>query len=254
MDILALDFDGVICDSAGEAAVAGWRGAARLWPGRFQGDPPAEMIEEFRQVRPVMETGYESILLARLLRDGYTVPEILESSTGLFSGLMRDACITRDELVPLFGETRDRWIADDLRGWLDMHDDYEGIVDALNQSDLPVYIITTKEKRFALSLCDDIALRIPEADIFGLESGNKQHVLAKLSGRHENPRFHFVEDRLPTLMQMVDGVDFDVRLYFATWGYHTADERDKADTIPQINVLTQDQFPRFVNMPSRFSA
>lgn len=250
MDILALDFDGVICDSAGEAATAGWKGAARLWPRLFSGHLPDDFVQKFRQVRPVMETGFESILLARLLRDGYSVGTILEASTPLFSGLMRDERITRDELVSVFGQTRDDWMADDFSGWLDMHEFYDGTVEALNHSEIPVYIITTKEKRFALSLCRQAALRIPEENIFGLESGKKQHVLAALSRQHSKACFHFLEDRLATLLPMIDGFDFDVHLYFARWGYHTLDQCAKAEKIPKIKVLTQDQFPAFVRRPS----
>jgi phosphoglycolate phosphatase-like HAD superfamily hydrolase len=252
MDILALDFDGVICDSAREAAVAGWKAAARLWPDRFVGDVPAKIVENFRHVRPVMEIGFESILLVRLLQDGYSVSEILKNSTALYSSLMRDEHITQDELTPVYGQTRDTWMADDLPGWLDMHDFYEGMVEALNQSQVPVYIITTKEKRFARSLCNHAALRIPEENIFGLESGKKQYVLEALSRRHHKACFHFLEDRLPTLTRMIHGFDFNIRLYFARWGYHTLDQREQVEKIAEIKVLTQDQFPDFVKKPSNF--
>lgn len=250
MDILALDFDGVICDSAGEAAITGWRGAARLWPHLFVGDAPDEIVEKFRMVRPVMETGYESILLVRLLRDGCPVSKILEDSSTLFSSLMHDESVAKDGLVQIFGQTRDTWMADDLDGWLDAHDFYDGIVDAVNQYNVPVYIITTKEKRFAKSLCKAVDLRIPEEHIFGLESGRKQPVLVELSQRHEKACFHFVEDRLATLIRMIDGFVFNVQLYFAQWGYHTVDERVKANQVQSINVLTQDQFPSFVKLLS----
>lgn len=246
MDILALDFDGVICDSAAEAGVAGWKAAARLWPDRFRGDTPAEIIESFRQVRPVMETGYESILLVRLLRDGCPVDNILKNSNSLFSCLMHDESIPKDELVHVFGKTRDAWMADDLQSWLDMHDFYEGTVNAVNRSDVPAYIITTKEKRFALALCDAVGLRVAKARVFGLESGKKSDVLGQLSRRYENARFHFVEDRFATLIQMTESIDFYLRLYFADWGYNTANDRDRAENTPEIEVLTQDQFPEFV--------
>ena len=103
MDILALDFDGVICDSAGEAAVAGWKGAARLWPQRFRGDAPLEIVEGFRRGRPVMEFGYESILLVRLLRDGCSIDKILDDAPSLFSGLIRNESLIIDNLVHVFG-------------------------------------------------------------------------------------------------------------------------------------------------------
>lgn len=250
MDILALDFDGVICDSAGEAAMTGWKGAARLWPRLFSGDAPNEIIHNFRLVRPVMETGFESILLVRLLRDGYPVATILEQSNTLYTGLMRDEGICQDELLPVFGQTRDKWLTDDLTGWLDMHDFYDGTVEALNRTEIPVYIITTKEKRFAQSLCNHVRLRIPEENLFGLESGKKQHVLEALSRKNQGACFHFLEDRLPTLTRMLHGIDVNVRLYFAKWGYHTLDQQKQVEHIPEITVLTQNQFPDFVIDPS----
>ncbi|MGD8835314.1 MAG: hypothetical protein PVJ19_10250 [Desulfobacteraceae bacterium] len=253
MDILALDFDGVICDSVGEVAVAAWRGAALLWPDRFRGDAPVEIVQRFRRVRPVMETGYESILLVRLLRDGCSIDKILDDAPCLLSDLMRKESLSKDQLVHLLGKERDAWIDHDLQGWLDMHDFYDGVVEAVNRTDLKVYIITTKEKRFALSLCRAVDLQIPEKRIFGLESGKKKDVLATLSRRYDTACFHFVEDRLETLIQMRGGVEFDLRLYLAAWGYNTVDACDKAEKMSKITVLTQDQFPDFVRMPSNFA-
>jgi hypothetical protein len=241
MDIWALDFDGVICDSAGEAAVAGWKGAGRIWPQRFSGDPPDDIVRRFRRVRPVMNTGYESILLVRLLRYGFSVRKILENSTALFSGIVQDESLNEEQLVRIFGKTRDAWIASDLKGWLALHQFYGGLVDAVNRSDLPVYIITTKEKRFAAALCRAAELKIPEENIFGLESGKKRDVLTALSLRYPGARFHFVEDRLLTLLGMMGGVDFDLRLYFADWGYITDDDRAGAEKIPEIRILNRDQ-------------
>jgi hypothetical protein len=41
MDVFALDFDGVLCDSVAEAAVTAWRGGGKLWP-HWQGEEPAD--------------------------------------------------------------------------------------------------------------------------------------------------------------------------------------------------------------------
>jgi phosphoglycolate phosphatase-like HAD superfamily hydrolase len=253
MDILALDFDGVICNSAGEACASGWKAAARLWPDRFREEVPEQIIESFIRVRPVMETGYESILLVRLLRDGCSVEKILADAPSLFSGLMQDAALSKEELVHLFGYTRDTWMAKDLPGWLDAHDFYDGAIDALNESHVTTYIITTKQKRFALALCDAAGLGVPGRRVFGLESGKKLKVLTKLARQHVHARIHFLEDRLSTLIATAHGADFDIRLYFSTWGYHTADERIRAEKAAQIRVLTQDQFPQFARMPSDFA-
>ena len=69
MNLYALDFDGVICDSAIETGITGWKVARQIWQDMPDQTPP-EMITLFRQVRPVMETGFEAILIMRLLHEG----------------------------------------------------------------------------------------------------------------------------------------------------------------------------------------
>ncbi len=64
--IYALDFDGVICDSAVETAITGWKAAGTLWAD-MPTAVPQEKIEQFRLIRPMIETGYEAILAMRLL-------------------------------------------------------------------------------------------------------------------------------------------------------------------------------------------
>ena len=62
MAILALDFDGVLCDSARETAVSAWRAGSGLWPEDMHGaEPPENMIRQFTAVRPYLETGYQAI-------------------------------------------------------------------------------------------------------------------------------------------------------------------------------------------------
>jgi hypothetical protein len=253
MDILALDFDGVICRSAGEACVSGWRTAGRLWPGRFRGPVPAAVLGGFERVRPVMEVGFQAVLLVRLLHDGCPVEEILDHAPSLMADLMRIEGLSRDRLVRLFGATRDRWMAENLPEWIGCHEFYDGTVDAVNQSDLPAYIITTKEKRFAVALCAAAGLRLAEDHVFGLESGSKSLVLKQLARRHPNARIHFLEDRLGALLQADAGVGVDLRLYWAAWGYHTRAESIRAAALADITVLSLDQFPDFAHMPSSFA-
>ncbi len=73
--LYALDFDGVICDSAVETAITGWKAAGQIWNDMPRTVPPA-MIERFREVRPIIETGYESILAMRLIHLGETTEAI----------------------------------------------------------------------------------------------------------------------------------------------------------------------------------
>ena len=62
----ALDFDGVVCDSVGESSLSAWKAATALWPDIFDTDKArdakAQIMEDMRVVRPVVETGAPRLL------------------------------------------------------------------------------------------------------------------------------------------------------------------------------------------------
>lgn len=67
-----------------------------------------------------------------------------------------DGCVLWAQLVNLFGSVRDKWIAEDLTGWLAPNRIYPGVADAvratLSSSDTEVYIVTTKQVGFGGSV------------------------------------------------------------------------------------------------------
>ena len=65
-----------------------------------------------------------------------------------------NAC-ARLQLVELFGSVRDKWIADDLHGWLDANGIYASIPNdlAAAQKRDELYIVTTKQVGKALICC-----------------------------------------------------------------------------------------------------
>ena len=69
--LLALDFDGVICDGMQEYFESAWGAYRRLRPAASS-RPPAGLFEQFARLRPIVETGWESYRLrdARRRRRG----------------------------------------------------------------------------------------------------------------------------------------------------------------------------------------
>ena len=68
-DILALDFDGVLCDGMREYFEASRRTYMRVWPD--EQTPGEELFPAFRTLRPVIMTGWEMPVLLRALVQGY---------------------------------------------------------------------------------------------------------------------------------------------------------------------------------------
>ncbi|THU56662.1 hypothetical protein C4D60_Mb11t19590 [Musa balbisiana] len=223
-DLYALDFDG----------------AAKIrWPWLFgQVDSAMEtwIIDQMYILRPVVETGYENLLLVRLLvelqvpsvrkssvADGLTVEAILENWWQLKPIIMKEWDEERDALIDLFGRVRDEWIDNDLSGWIGANRFYPGVADALRFASSQLYIVTTKQ--------------VPT-------QGNHDIHKPK-SSSHFLSLASFVEDRLATLKNVIkEPALAGWNLYLGRWGYNTEKERAEAESIPRIQLLDLSDFSK----------
>ncbi len=238
--IYALDFDGVICDSAVETAITGWKATSSIWKDMPEAAPQT-MIDRFRSIRPNIETGYESILAMRLLYLGETVESIGSGYGDKIQALLKEAQATVDDLKNLFGETRDVWIANDLAGWVNMNPLFAGVATKLQKlgQQCPWYVVTTKQERFVKQILEANAIELEEERIFGLDRNmSKVEILKGLLKNHPDATIYFVEDRLPTLLNVLKTDELaNIKLIFALWGYNTAE--DKAQAADQPFTLQQ---------------
>lgn len=227
--LYALDFDGVICDSAVETGMTGWKAAGQIWSD-MQGPAPSVLIEQFRWLRPIIETGYEAILAMRLLHLGNSVDSIYSSYADKTQALLAEAQVTTDDLKKVFGETRDTWIAEDLADWVAMNPLFPGVAEKLQQLGQrhSWLIITTKQERFVKQILQANAIELADQAIYGLDRNlSKVEVLKNLLNQQPEQAIYFVEDRLPTLLNVAKQPELaSVKLIFALWGYNT--EADKA--------------------------
>ncbi|XP_073144010.1 uncharacterized protein [Henckelia pumila] len=190
-DLYALDFDGVLCDSCGESSLSAVKAAKVRWPSLFDGvDSSLEdwIVDQMHIVRPVVETGYENVLLVRLLlemkipsvrkssvAEGLTVQGILDNWFEIKPVIMAEWDEIRDPLIDLFGKVRDEWIDNDLAGWIGANRFYPGVPDALKFASSKLYIVTTKQSRFADALLRELAgVAIPVERIYGLGTGSAE--------------------------------------------------------------------------------
>jgi phosphoglycolate phosphatase-like HAD superfamily hydrolase len=247
--LLALDFDGVLCNGLKEYFATAWRAYCRLW--QVEGtDPPAGVAESFYRLRPVVETGWEMPVLVRSLVVGISESDILAHWSEVCQRI-----VEREELEPAIlavevDGIRDEWIAADLDGWLAIQQFYPGTVRRLQlllESSVRVAIVSTKEGRFIRQLLDRQGITFPADAIFGKEAGQPKHdTLRQLlnSGRDRLPQaLWFVEDRLKTLQSVRQQTDLvGAKLFLAEWGYTTAADRRAAEMDGEIQLLSLAQF------------
>ncbi len=243
--IYALDFDGVICDSAVETAITGWKAACIIWQDMPKA-VPQDLIAQFKLVRPIIETGFEAILAMRLLYQQTPLEDIYQNYDGLTQTLLNEANQTTDGLKMLFGNIRDTWIENDLTEWIKQNPLFTGVANKLQKltQHTTWYIITTKQERFVKQILKANAIELDDHRIFGLDRNmNKPAVLKMLLNQHPGQEIYFLEDRLPTLLNVIKTPELsNIKLIFALWGYNTS--ADKA--LAQQNAILLQELSEFL--------
>ncbi len=246
-DVVAFDFDGVICDGLIEYFQTAWRAYCKLFkPENLE--PPEGLAEQFYPLRPVIETGWEMPMLLRALIVGKTAEEIIAGWPELALPFLAETGLTQAEAAKVLDGERDHWIATDLDNWLAQHRFYPRMLAVLQASleKRPTYIVSTKEGRFIQQLLRQSGVAMPSEKILGKEVKRpKYETLRLLTSTHitdqQIPKIWFFEDRIKALQSVKKQSDLDhVELFLADWGYNLAPERQTAQEDSRIHLLSLD--------------
>ena len=229
--LYALDFDGVICHSAIETAGTSWKAAQTLWPDMQDDEITESLIQELVKIRPCLEVGFEAPLIMRLLHQQTGLQTDCSNYQEQIEKLIADNGFNIDALQLLFGRTRDALIEENEAAWLEKNPLFDGVADklkSLNKEDW--LIITTKQERFVKKTLEGNNIELADDRLFGLERKlSKQAVLENLVETNPNRPITFIEDRLPTLLGVLENpVLKSVKLQLVDWGYNTEKDREIA--------------------------
>lgn len=246
--VLALDFDGVLCDGLKEYFLTSWRAYCTLWQLQ-DSTPPTGLAETFYRLRPVVETGWEMPVLLRAIVLGMAETEVLESWGTIAQQIVQKENLDPATLAAKVDGVRDQWIATDPGSWLAEHGFYPGVIDRLQTmaqiNPVRPVIISTKEGRFIRELLQQQGVDLEHIQIYGKEAKRPKHqILRELMATYvDTASFWFVEDRLKTLQGVQHHADLDqVELFLADWGYNTDAERAAAKQDPRIHLLSLKTF------------
>lgn len=249
--ILALDFDGVLCDGLIEYFETAWRTYCQIWCPNSS-TPTDEIAASFYRLRPVIETGWEMPILIRALISGISEHDILRQWGEISQSILQAEKLVAIDIALKLDQIRDRWISNDLASWLSLHRFYPGVIEkmqSLLNSNLQPTIVTTKEGRFVSQLLQQQGIEMPRKWIIGKESKRPKHQILKELMAETQAKLWFVEDRLKTLQLVQQQPNIaTVKLYLADWGYNTASEREEARQTSGIELIslsdfTQKNFP-----------
>ena len=246
-NILALDFDGVICDGLIEYFATTKQTYQQIWSNDHLVDD--NLAPSFYKLRPVIETGWEMPILLRALVLGRSQTDILNDWSAIASKIVETESLDKKNISQKLDVVRDNWINNDLDKWLGLHRFYPGVIDRLHQiinSSTQLYIVTTKEGRFVKQLLQQQGIKLAADKIIGKESKRPKYETLRLlrdriSGN--NISIWFVEDRIKALQQVRQQPDLEfVNLFLADWGYNIDRDRNLAQSDRRIQLLSLSQF------------
>ena len=244
MRILALDFDGVLCDSSREVFVV----AVDAYALKEPGSPLLQRLTELRDDArdggknhlddSLVQAFADLLPLGNRAEDFGITLRALETGAAIGDQGAYDSFYAKHERVwledyhRLFYEARARLRADDLGAWLRLHLPYPGLAETLRRhaADTRLAVATAKDSRSVSLLLEELGM----ADVFGAdlildkETGvEKTHHLRVLRDRLDADfsEITFVDDKVNHLEQVAG---LGVRPVLAGWGFNTQREHTLA--------------------------
>ncbi|MEE1799908.1 haloacid dehalogenase-like hydrolase [Streptomyces sp. JV176] len=222
--LLALDFDGVVCDALDECALITWLGEQthdRALPGPGQlARVPEEFTARFRKVRDY----------ARVL-DHFLVAHHPEAdaigSQAEFDRLYASLPLPRvRRFVAAASAARDWFRESEPEFWLGLHTLYPGVPGLLRRAGVPVVIVTAKDEPSVRAILARHGLESAVAEVYG-ECAAKPEAVREACARRGVPleAATFVDDNLTNVRRVSAA---GVRARWALWGYQTPEHRAEA--------------------------
>lgn len=245
--ILALDFDGVICNGLLEYFQTTKLAYNQIWiKEKIIND---DLAQSFYKLRPVIEIGWEMPILLRALVLNIQESEILNNWSEICQKILISEQLESDNIAKKVDQIRQNWIETDLESWLNLHTFYDGVINHLKRlinEGIKIYIITTKEGFFARKLLEKQNLNLPKNVIIGKEQKVPKYESLRQIIAHNQIKPHevwFVEDRIPPLQLVKQQPDLEkIGLFLAQWGYNTEQMRNSLNNSSEIKLLSLSQF------------
>ncbi|MFC1483774.1 HAD family hydrolase [Candidatus Neomarinimicrobiota bacterium] len=218
--VLALDFDGVICDSVDECLIT----ACNAWNSLQGGsdwittldEVESHVAQRFRQHRYLARNAPDFWPILHWALSGDTILD--ESELASFR-LEYAGIIKRFE--PTFFEARDRYRSKDPEPWMALNRFYPEFQDGWNQlkGKYPTHIITTKDLRSIQHFNQQWKLGIPPEHLWTNEQRLSKAAIAQriIDDSGIPPEELFFVDDHPHHLQ--DVATTGARCFWASWGY-----------------------------------
>jgi phosphoglycolate phosphatase-like HAD superfamily hydrolase len=239
--VVALDFDGVICNSMDECmrvAFGGyeaWRTGAPA-PLSIETSLPAGFDDFFRTYRYLVRPAEEYWLIVRAYHEG-GAPLL----PGEFARLSREAEPQLTEFAPIYFKTRERLRAVNLDRWLGLHHMYPEFGEGWStlRREALCYIVTTRDLESVGRLLSMFDIDIPVERHWTKERpGGKPAAILEIANECERKpsEILFVDDH-PEHLRDVSSTG--ASLFWASWGFWPDTDPEACDGYERLGNIAE---------------
>lgn len=238
MKILALDFDGVLCDSAIECLINSYNSFNVIEESSIKkvyglGEIATGEVKAFMTFRPLARVAKEYCLLWHMIKENQAIDP--------GKNINKQAKIPADKLEKfnsIFYTQRKEWMEKDIKAWLGHNPLYNGMRETLLKiSDREnVFIVSSKDRSAIKAIMEYNELPVDEDKILGSDSGmDKDAVFHKLKEAYSISfsAITFLDDNVNNLLQ---AKDMGISVFFASWGYSMNTDKNRINEmcIPMV--------------------
>ncbi len=214
IELVFLDFDGVICDSVLEGMVCSWRAYFELYRRDPPDSCPREMRRRFTALRPYVRTGEDFMVIQDLLAGEVEVHGQQEFDR-------RAASLGEEKLSrfrELFYRSRESLLKEDRSYWLALNRIYPHLRGPLSEWSASecFYILSTKRPEYIAAILRRAGVQMPPRRILFCHGEEKIVLLQRVMSQARAGSGLFVDDQIDHL-RAVPGLPVQMRL--ASWGY-----------------------------------
>jgi len=218
--LIALDFDGVICDSLDECLITAYNAYHRIrggtsWINDLSGVKPA-VAGRFRQTRHLARNAPEFWLV---IHWALTEKDLLDMAQ--FNALKPDYFDHCAAFEPVFFESRRQLQSENLSKWLALHRIYPEFLDGWEdvRGRFPIHIVTTKDLVSVQHFNRHWQLGIPDDQLWTKERRlTKAETIRQIAARSgcQPANVLFVDDHP---QHVRDVASTGARCFWASWGF-----------------------------------
>ncbi len=240
--MLALDFDGVVCDALGECAAVTWLAGRATSPEDWPlpaavASVPPPFLTTFASVRAYSRT-LADFMVANAVPAGPTIGRAEFRRHRAAAGVARLADQAR-----LAESIRAYWREAQPEQWIGLHTVHAEVAALIRAAPEPVAIVSAKDAESIRAILDAAGLSDDIGAVVG-SCRDKPAALAELVADNDGRPVIFIDDNLDNVLAASSRPGVDGR--WAGWGYHGREDELTADDLG-IGPLSLDALPALLH-------